>query len=442
MAHSYSIGKMLEIKDKNIILEDKTTNIIVNNVESTVFYGTLTYTPKGCMKCGIVNNSHADIVKNGTKTSTIKLGQYNFKPVQLKLRKQRFLCKHCKETFSAKTSLVDRHCFISNPLKSLVSLELREEQSMTLIAKHLKVSVSTVIRQLVEAGEALRPTTDSLPEHLGFDEFKSVKRVSGAMSFIFIDNTKHTVIDIVENRQQQYLMNYFMRYAYKTRKKVKTVTIDMYSPYIKVINDCFPNAKIIIDRFHIVQHLNRCLNHMRIKTMNELRYVQKRDYTKLKRQWKLVLKNSADLNFTDYFTHRLYDGMVSEHMMANYLVELNPRLLDTYNIVNDLKSAVKHHNFDWFKQILQDSKKKTYPRKVRTVLQTLEKYIDPIEESLRYNLSNGPIEGINNKIKNIKRSGYGYRNFSHLRSRALIAFSLVKSSSKPKEVYYETKKAS
>lgn len=53
------------------------------------------------MKCGIVNHSHADIVKNGTKTSTIKLGQYNFKLVGLKLKKQRFLCKHCGEYATA-----------------------------------------------------------------------------------------------------------------------------------------------------------------------------------------------------------------------------------------------------------------------------------------------------------------------------------------------------
>ena len=442
MAHIYSIRNILEIKDENIQIENKTTEEIYSDTKSIMFYGTLTYTPKGCMNCGIVNESHADIVKNGTKTSTIKLGQFNFKPVLLKLKKQRFMCKHCETTFSAQTSLVDRNCFISNPLKALIAMELVEEQSMTLIAKHLNVSVSTVIRELVKAGEALRPTKDHLPVHLGFDEFKSVKRVSGAMSFIFIDNITHEVIDIVENRQQQYLFEYFMRFSYEARKKVQTVTIDMYSPYIGVINNCFPNAKIIIDRFHIVQHLNRCLNQMRIKTMNELRYVQERDYRKLKKQWKLVLKNTADLDYDNYFTHRLYDGMVSEYTMANYLIELSPQLRDTYELVNNLKSAIRHHHFDRFEQLLQDSKKRTYPRKVRTVLQTLEKYIEPIEQSLIYTLSNGPIEGINNKIKNIKRSGYGYRNFNNLRSRALLAFSLVKKKPEPKELYYELSKAS
>ncbi len=441
MAHIHSIRNILEIKDENIQIENKTTEENHNNSKSIIFYGTLTYTPSGCTNCGVINESHADIVKNGTKMSIIKLGQFNFKPVLLKLKKQRFLCKHCRSTFSAQTSLVDRNCFISNPLKALIVMELVEEQSMTLIAKHLNVSVSTVLRQLIKAGEGLRPAKNYLPIHLGFDEFKSVKQVSGAMSFIFIDNINHEVIDIVENRQQRYLMDYFMRFSYEARKRVQTVTIDMYSPYIGVINDCFPNAKIIIDRFHIVQHLNRCLNQMRIKTMNKLRNVQPRDYRKLKKQWKLVLKNTSDLNFNNFFTHRLYDGMVSEYTMANYLIELSPQLRDTYELVNNLKSAIRHHQFDRFKQLLQDTKKRTYPRKVRTVLQTLEKYLDPIEESLIYTLSNGPIEGINNKIKNIKRSGYGYRNFRNLRCRALIVFSLVKRKNESKELYYELDKA-
>ncbi|MFR4616300.1 MAG: transposase [Streptococcus salivarius] len=41
-----------------------------------------------------------------------------------------------------------------------------------------------------------------------------------------------------------------------------------------------------------------------------------------------------------------------------------------------------------------------------------------MQNAFKYTLSNGPIEGVNNKVKNIKRSGYGYRNFYHLRSRS------------------------
>ena len=87
MTHNHSIRNILEIKDKNIEIEPELKKVIFKNRKSILFFDLLTYTPLGCMNCGIVNNSHADIVKNGTKTSTIKLGQLNFKPVLLKLKK-------------------------------------------------------------------------------------------------------------------------------------------------------------------------------------------------------------------------------------------------------------------------------------------------------------------------------------------------------------------
>lgn len=146
-----------------------------------------------------------------------------------------------------------------------------------------------------------------------------------------------------------------MTYSLKARRAIRTVTMDMYSPYIGLIEGCFPNAKIIIDRFHITQHLNRALNQTRIQTMNNLRYKSSTDYRKLKNRWRLVVKNSTDLNFRDYYTHRLYSGMVSEYTMANYLVERSPELRDTYEIVNQLKRAVREHNFKRFKQVLIDS---------------------------------------------------------------------------------------
>ncbi|MBZ6528324.1 transposase [Aerococcaceae bacterium DSM 111021] len=64
-------------------------------------------------------------------------------------------------------------------------------------------------------------------------------------------------------------------------------------------------------------------------------------------------------------------------------------------------------------------------QQVRTTFQTLEKYLPAIENSLTYTLSNRIIEGTNNKIKNIKRSGYGYLNFNYLRYRILITQNLL-----------------
>jgi transposase len=109
----------------------------------------------------------------------------------------------------AKTSLVNKYCFISNPIKNVVSYELSETQSMKTIAKRVSVSSSTVIRLLESTGETLEPSRFELPEHLSFDEFKSVKEAAGSMSFIFTNSQTHDIIDIVENRQQKELIAYF-----------------------------------------------------------------------------------------------------------------------------------------------------------------------------------------------------------------------------------------
>lgn len=436
MTHSQFIRKTLGIKDKNIHFKKQVSEETIKGQNHLVLYGKLTYRPKACEKCGVVNHSTEDIVKNGTKITTVKLTHINFKPVLLKLKKQRFWCKHCQSTFVARTKLVEKDCYISNIIKSTISIELTETQSMSLIAKHLNVSSNTVIRQLRKYGDLLRKDYQYLPKHISMDEFKSVKNVSGAMSLIFIDAQTHEVIDIVENRQQRYLRDYFLRYSLKARLQVKTVTIDMYSPYIQVVKDCFPNAEMIIDRFHIVQLLNRALNQVRIQEMKKIRYSRPTDYRKLKKQWKLILKNESDLDYNKHFTHRLYEGLVTEYTMLEFLLNISPRLRKAYDIVSRLKWALKNRRFDYFLNALKETKKDTYPSKIRTALNTLEKYIKPIRNAFLCTLSNGPIEGINNKVKNIKRSGYGYHSFINLKNRILISFNLLTPNREPKPLFY------
>ncbi len=122
--------------------------------------------------------------------------------------------------------------------------------------------------------------------------------------------------------------------------------------------------------------------------------------------------------------------------MLEYLLSISPQLAKAYRIVTRLKWALKNRRFRRFKEELNKAKQDTYPQQVRTALNTLEKYIKPIKNAFMYTLSNGPIEGINNKIKNIKRSGYGYRNFEHLKQRILISFNLTIPSEKPKALFY------
>ncbi|UUX35183.1 ISL3 family transposase [Fundicoccus culcitae] len=431
MANTHYIANLLNITDERIEFSDTITQEMKRNVCCKVIEGRLSYPLKACLNCGAINQSTDDMIKYGFDTSTITLTHINFQPLLLRLKKQRYRCKHCLTTSTVTTSLVDKGCFISNDIKRTIAMELTQVQSMKLIAQHLFVSRHTVSTQLKRAGSSLAAQKHYLPEHLGIDEFKSVNSVTQSMSCILMDTHSHTLLDILPDRTQNALRDYFMRFSYESRQKVKTVTMDMYAPYYQFLQQIFPKAKIIIDRFHLVQLLNRTLNRERVRVMNELRYSRPRDYTKLKQQWKLILMNREDLDFTAYQTHRLYDGLVTEKSMVNYLLSLDKRFEQVYHLMNDLKSDIAQHNYTAFEHDLYETRKYQLPRKVRTTIQTLHRYLPAIKNSLNYTLSNGIIEGTNNKIKNIKRSGYGYRNFSNLRYRILITQNLIK---KDKEI--------
>lgn len=422
MAYIHSISNLFNIKDPNISLEDKVETQLIKEVNCKVIFGTLTYQPTGCQNCGVVNPSSDDVIKYGSKTSRIKLTTIGLQPVLLMLKKQRFQCKHCETTFIATTSLVDKSCSISNIIKQLITLELTEIQAMTLIAKRLNISPTPVSRQLKKVATALNPSKRTLPEPIGIDEFRSVGK---RMSAIIMDVHHHRLIDIVPDRVQSELTDYFMRYPREARLGVKTVTIDMYKPYYQFFQRLFPNAKIIIDRFHIIQLLNRSLNQSRIQLMNRIRYTRPTDYTKLKRLWKLLLKYREELNFEDYHSHRLFERLVTEKSMIEYILSIDSRFRLEYELINDLKADIMSHNYTLFEEDLTITRKHTVSRHVRTTFTTLFHYREAIENSLTYTLSNGVVEGTNNKIKTIKRSGYGYRNFDNLRARVFLCQNLL-----------------
>lgn len=159
--------------------------------------------------------------------------------------------------------------------------------------KTFRVSPNTVERIIDSYYEGKQLYKNYLPEILSFDEFKSVKSADGAMSFHMIDGK---TIDIVEDRRLNNLMKYFSYYTHNARSKVKLIVIDMYSPYISLIKKMLPNANIIIDKFHLVNLILNSLNKTRIKLMK----YDKKNYNKLKRYYRLLLKSQEDLNNTKW----------------------------------------------------------------------------------------------------------------------------------------------
>src|SRR5699024_131383 len=181
------------------------------------------------------------------------------------------------------------------------------------------------------------------------------------------------------------------------------------------------NAKIIIDRFHLVQALNRELNKLRIEVMNAFRVPDHRLYNKYKRYWRIFLMPRENLNPWDYQPFKLFDWLTNTGGILDYLLDKNPLLKDTYNIIHNLHEALEENDSEIFKAQLVQSKLIKLQSGFRRVLRTLTKLQRYIVHTFKYNqLTNGRIEGMNNKIKNLKRIAYGYRNFQNFRNRLLM----------------------
>ena len=105
MSHNYSIPNLLNIKDKNIVFDENfcTEEIVVKGVKCKIFNATLIYKPKACDACG--HDFDNKIIKHGFKTSDIKIPNVSGFNAYLRLKKQRYFCKHCNPTFTLKTEL-------------------------------------------------------------------------------------------------------------------------------------------------------------------------------------------------------------------------------------------------------------------------------------------------------------------------------------------------
>ena len=437
MSITNNIRNLLDIQDENIIFED-------NCVKKGSFKGIackfieakLTYSPSHCMKCGIRNENYV-VYKNGTQTSRITLPISGVLPTYLLLKKQRFFCKSCHSSFTAKTPLVKKNCFISEQTRTLIAIKTSEAQSIKSIARDFRVSETTVQRVINETAKTYKPYYKALPRHLSFDEFKYAK---GKMAFEYVDAETGNILDILSRRDSYTIKNHFTgNYLYNDLKRVESVTIDMNAGYVNVIKDIFPQANIIIDTFHLVQLITRSMNKTRIMIMNRFRRSNGADmkkYRRLKRYWRLLLKSENALNHTTYKFYRMF-GERLEVSIVKEMLNYDNELRVNYDVYQLLLQAIQNKDYQVLKSVLNTVKSPLLSSYMKTSIRTLKKYLPYIKNSFIYPFSNGRIEGINNKIKVLNRVAYGYRNFINYKNRILIHFKM-----KPvenRELRYERK---
>ena len=176
----------------------------------------------------------------------------------------------------------------------------------------------------------------------------------------------------------------------------------------------------MLNNFHLIQLISRSLNKTRINVMKK----DKKNYNKLKRYWKLLLKSKDELDFDKWKKFTCFNSFMTESDVVNYIINTNEELKQTYLVYQSLLSSIKNKDFNAFTYILNNYNNNISDY-MKTSIKTLNEFKDKIYNTFNTNYHNGYIEGNNNFIKVIKRIAFGFRSFIRFKTRILICKGLI-----------------
>ena len=408
MEHINHTTQLIGIKDKHITL-----NKVLKHETHIEVIATLDYAPPKCNHCSGEQMKY-DFQKP-SKIPFIEIGGF---PSLIRLKKRRFQCKSCRRVTVSETALVKKNCQISELVRQKRFQLLLNREALTHIASKLAISSSTVHRKLKQC--QFQDDYSSLPEILSWDEFSYQK---SKLAFIAQDFKTKKIITILDNRRQTAIRNHFFKYSKEARNMVKVVTVDMSGAYIPIIKTLFPNAKIVLDRFHIVQHMSRSLNQTRIQIMKPFGN-QDLEYRALKYYWKLILKDSRKLSLKPFYAKTFRETITPRECLKK-LFKLVPELKGYYDLYQLLLFHLQEKNTEHFFSLIHDELPHLN-RTFKTVLNTFIRHKTYIANAIERPYSNARLEATNKLIKDIKRNAFGYRNFDNFKKRIYLALNITK----------------
>lgn len=246
-----------------------------------------------------------------------------------------------------------------------------------------------------------------LPVNLCFDEFRSTH---GTMSFICIDADTHKAVKVLGDQLNKTIKQFFLsQYSTAERATVKRVVMDMNASYQLFVHELFPNAEIIIDRFHIIQLIGRAMDQIRVQCLKQLDG-HSREYKVLKSLWKLFHKAHPDAKKNRYLFG------LNEYSTEQNAIDIGtgafPTFKTAYETYLSIHEALMGHHYRKLNHLITNYKPNGTV--LDTAMTTLRKNLSGVVNAAKSAYSNGPIEGVNRKIKELKRTCYGFANQANM----------------------------
>ena len=199
--------------------------------------------------------------------------------------------------------------------------------------------------------------------------------------------------------------------------------MDMSGAYIPLARKLFPNAKIVLDRFHIIQHLSRAFLKTRIAFMNQFDK-KSLPYRALKNHWRLFQKDSRKLSLNSFYSKTFRQTLVPHEIIEKTLV-FSEELTDYYTLYQLLLFHFQEKRVDEFFELIEEKMSKTN-HYFQTFFRTFLRHKQYIKNALETDYSNAKLEATNKLIKDIKRLGFGFRNFINFKKRIFITLNIKK----------------
>jgi len=314
--------------------------------------------------------------------------------VMLRLAYRKVYCPACRAVVVEWLEPVEPWQRITRRLVRYVH-QLCKVMTVADMARHLGLDWKTV-KNIVKAflEQSCGRTDCERLRLLAIDEI-ALRKGHNYMTVV-IDYESGRVVWMGPGRSKEALASFFAGMTEEQKAALEAVAMDMWEPYIRALSEAAPQAKIVFDPFHVVAAYGRLIDKVRNS-----------EYRKASAQDKEVLKGSRYL----LLKTRLHRRKDRRHL--GRLLQLNKTLFYVYVLRDQLKRIWSYRHRLWAARALRDwcaLARRVGRRELARFARMLERHREGLLNHCDYPIHTSKLEGINNKIKVIKRKAYGFRD--------------------------------
>jgi transposase len=344
-------------------------------------------------------------------TVTIKDEPIRNRHVYLKIKKRRFHCKPCNRIFREPVGGIYKGFRTSERFRRFIRKLASECMNLKQVTKTAKCSswlVYTAFYQQLEVEQ--KKYNYPWPKTIGIDEHSFIRNVKGhGRDFVtvFIDYTNKRMREVVLGKSLHDLTTNSNLNSISGRENVQNVVLDLSPTFRSFVQDYFPRARMIADKFHVVKLMHPVIHEYRKKVINENELSKKR--------------NNPVIRLLVTYRKKL---RVMQRWALDQFLDLNPELKEVYWYQQRLYSMYKIKGYNHARGALQsllDDMGRSKIRAVQSYRQTFKKWYWEILNYFSTGLNNGRTEGYNRKAKLVQRCAYGFRSFKNYRLKLLYS---------------------